>query len=233
MNLRIPIFAFLQVIVLFAGTAAAADNTLTTAEKAAGWELLFDGKTLKGWRTYVGKSPGGWEVVDGTLHAIAKVKGAELITEKRYDDFEFSWDWKISVGGNNGVKYFVTEARPKSPGHEYQMLDDAGHPDGKKGANRQTGAFYDVLPPDPHKPLRQPGEWNHSRIIVKGNAVEHWLNGARILTYEIGSARVKAALARSKFKDEPGFGEKIAGHLMLTYHQDDCWFRNIKIRPLK
>lgn len=233
MNLRIPIFAFLQVIVLFAGTAAAADNTLTTVEKAAGWELLFDGKTLKGWRTYVGKSPGGWEVVDGTLHAIAKVKGAELITEKRYDDFEFSWDWKISVGGNNGVKYFVTEARPKSPGHEYQMLDDAGHPDGKKGANRQTGAFYDVLPPDPHKPLRQPGEWNHSRIIVKGNAVEHWLNGARILTYEIGSARVKAALARSKFKDEPGFGEKIAGHLMLTYHQDDCWFRNIKIRPLK
>lgn len=233
MNLRIPIFTFLPVVMLFAGTAAAADNTLTTAEKSAGWELLFDGKTLEGWRTYGGKPPGGWVVVDGTLHAIAKVKGAELITEKKYDDFDFSWDWKISVGGNNGVKYFVTEARPKSPGHEYQMIDDAGHPDGKKGANRQTGAFYDVLPPDPRKPLRQPGEWNHSRIIVKGNTVEHWLNGARVLTYEIGSAGVKAALARSKFKDEPGFGEKITGHLMLTYHQDDCWFRNIKIRPLK
>lgn len=233
MNLRIPIFTFLPVVMFFAGTAAAADNTLTTAEKSAGWELLFDGKTLEGWRTYGGKPPGGWEVVDGTLHAIAKVKGVELITEKKYDDFEFSWDWKISVGGNNGVKYFVTEARPKSPGHEYQMLDDAGHPDGKKGANRQTGAFYDVLPPDPRKPLRQPGEWNHSRIIVKGNTVEHWLNGARVLTYEIGGAGVKAALARSKFKDEPGFGQKISGHLMLTYHQDDCWFRNIKIRPLK
>ncbi len=99
---------------------------------------LFDGKTLNGWRTYGGKPAGGWEVVDGTLHAIAKVKGAELITEKKYRDFEFSWEWKLPPAGNNGVKYFVTEARTKSPGHEYQMLDDAGHPDGKIGPHRQT-----------------------------------------------------------------------------------------------
>lgn len=233
MNPRIPISALFFALVLVCGSARAADNTLTSAEKAAGWELLFDGKTMNGWRTYGGKPPGGWEVVDGTLHAIANVKGAELITEKKYDDFEFSWEWKLSVGGNNGVKYFVTEARPKSPGHEYQMLDDARHPDGRKGANRQTGAFYDMLPPDPHKPLRPPCEWNHSRIVVKGNTVEHWLNGALILAYRIGSPEVRAALARSKFKDEPGFGDKIVGHLMLTYHQDDCWFRNIKIRVLK
>lgn len=234
MNIRIPLSAFsLAMTLVFCGSVHAADNVLTAAEKAAGWELLFDGKTLNGWRTYGTKAPGGWEVVDGTLHAIAKVKGAELITEKSYNDFEFSWEWKLPEGGNNGVKYFVTEARPKSPGHEYQMLDDARHPDGAKGANRQTGAFYDVLPPAADKPLRRPGEWNQSKIVVKGNTVEHWLNGKNILTYELGSDAVKAGLAKSKFKGEPGFGDKIAGPLMLTYHQDDCWFKNIKIRPLK
>ncbi|MBP7142318.1 MAG: DUF1080 domain-containing protein [Opitutaceae bacterium] len=233
MKPRILNLLVLLAVTIGCGSAQAADNELTAAEKAAGWELLFDGRTLHGWRTYAGKPPGGWEVVDGTLHAIAKVKGAELITVGKYDNFEFSWEWKLSEGGNNGVKYLVTESRPKSPGHEYQMLDDVRHPDGRKGANRQTGAFYDVLPPDPRKPLHPPGEWNHSRIIVDGNTVEHWLNGAKILTYRIGSDVVKAALARSKFKDEPGFGDKITGHLMLTYHQDDCWFKNIKIRPLK
>ena len=234
MNIRIQLSAlFFAITLAFCGSAHAADNALTPAEKAAGWELLFDGKTLKGWRTYGMKAPGGWEVVDGTLHAIAKVKGAELITEKKYNDFEFSWEWKLPEGGNNGVKYFVTEARPKSPGHEYQMLDDARHPDGAKGANRQTGAFYDVLPPAADKLLRQPGEWNQSKIVVRGNTVEHWLNGKKVLTYELGSDAVKAGLAASKFKGEPGFGDKIAGPLMLTYHQDDCWFKNIKIRPLK
>ncbi len=218
---------------LTCGSAHAADNVLTPAEKAAGWELLFDGRTMKGWRTYGSKVPGGWEVVDGTLHAIARVKGAELITEKTYDNFEFSWEWKLPEAGNNGVKYFVTEARPKSPGHEYQMLDDARHPDGKRGANRLTAAFYDVLPAAADKPLRQPGEWNQSKIVVKGNTVEHWLNGKNVLTYELGSDAVKAGLAASKFKDQPGFGDKIAGHLMLTYHQDDCWYKNLKIRPLK
>ncbi len=220
-------------ILAFHGSANAGENVLTAAEKSDGWELLFDGRTLDGWRTYGTKAPGGWEVVDGTLHAIAKVKGAELITEKSYNDFEFSWEWKISEGGNNGVKYFVTEARPKSPGHEYQMLDDTRHPDGAKGAKRQTGAFYDVLPPTADKPLHPPGSWNRSRIVVRGNTVEHWLNGRNILTYQLGSDAVKAGLAGSKFRNEAGFGDKIAGHIMLTYHQDDCWFRNIKIRPLK
>lgn len=216
-----------------AGSAVAAENTLTAAEKAAGWELLFDGKTLNGWRTYAGKPAGGWEVVDGTLHAIAKVKGTELITERKFRDFEFSWEWKLPLAGNNGVKYFVTEARTKSPGHEYQMLDDKGHPDGKIGAHRQTGSFYDVLPPAADKPTKPVGEWNQSRIVVKGLKVEHWLNGKNVLTYELGSEAVKAGLAKSKFAKEAGFGDKIDGHIMLTYHQDNCWYRNIKIRELK
>ena len=211
----------------------AADNTLTAAEKKAGWTLLFDGQTLNGWRPYANKPAGGWEVKDGTLHAIAKVKGVELITEKKYDNFEFSWEWKLPPAGNNGVKYFVTEARTKSPGHEYQMLDDKAHPDSKHGPIRQTASFYYVLPPAADKPYREPGAWNQSKIVVRGNTVEHWLNGKNVLTYEIGSAAVKAGIAASKFKNDAGFGDKITGHIMLTYHQDDCWYKNIKIRELK
>lgn len=223
-------------LLAFVGTAvvgSAANNQLTAAEKSAGWQLLFDGKSFEGWRGYHQKPIAGWEVQDGTLHAIAKVKGVELITEKKYNDFEFSWEWKVPVGGNNGVKYFVTEVRPKSPGHEYQMLDDDVHPDGKKGPIRQTAAFYDVLPPAADKPMRKPGEWNQSKIVVRGNTVEHWLNGKKVLTYVIGSDEVKAGLAKSKFAKEPGFGDKIAGHIMLTYHSDDCWYRNLKIREIK
>lgn len=231
MNLRPALLPTL--FALSALVAPAADNQLTAAEKSAGWQLLFDGKTMNGWRTYAGKPVGGWEVVDGTLHAIAKVKGSELITERKFRDFEFSWEWKLPVAGNNGVKYFVTEARTKSPGHEYQMLDDVGHPDGKIGPHRQTASFYDVLPPAADKPLRKPGEWNQSKIVVRGKTVEHWLNGKNVLTYELGSDAVKAGLAKSKFKNDPGFGDKIDGHIMLTYHQDDCWYRNIKIRELK
>lgn len=231
MNPR-PLLA-VAVLAASAAFAPAADNQLTAAEKSAGWQLLFDGKTMTGWRTYANRPAGGWEVVDGTLHAIAKVKGAELITEKKFRDFEFAWEWKLPPAGNNGVKYFVTEARTKSPGHEYQMLDDNAHPDAKFGAHRQTASFYEVLPPAADKPLKKIGEWNSSKIVVKGKTVEHWLNGKNVLTYELGSEAVKAGIAKSKFKNDAGFGDKIDGHIMLTYHQDDCWYRNIKIRELK
>ena len=231
--MKLRVFALLALTLLPFVAARAADNVLTAAEKKAGWRLLFDGKTLNGWRPYAGKPAGGWEVVDGTMHAIAKVKGTELITEEKFNDFEFSWEWKLPPAGNNGVKYFVTEARPKSPGHEYQMLDDDGHPDGKKGTNRQTAAFYDVLSAAADKPYRKPGEWNSSKIVVRGLKVEHWLNGKNVLTYTLGSPEVKAGLAKSKFAKEAGFGDKIEGHIMLTYHQDDCWYRNVKIREIK
>lgn len=216
-----------------AAATQAADNQLSAAEKKAGWQLLFDGKTTQGWRPYAKKPFAGWEVKDGTLHAIAKVKGSELITEKQFGDFELSWDWKVPLKGNNGIKYFVTEARTKSPGPEYQMIDDARHPDGMRGPLYQTAAYYGVLPAAPDKPLREPGEWNTSRIVAKGKHVEHWLNGKKVLQYEVDSPEVKAGIAKSKFSKEVGFGEHITGHIMLTYHSDDCWFRNIKIRELK
>jgi hypothetical protein len=128
----------------------------------------------------------------------------------------------------------VTEERTKSPGPEYQMIDDAGHPDALRGGGlHQTAAFYDVLPPAADKPIKPAGEWNQSKIVVRGKKVEHWLNGKNVLTYSLDSDEVKAGIAKSKFSKDAGFGDKIVGHIMLTYHSDDCWFRNIKIRELK
>jgi Domain of Unknown Function (DUF1080) len=213
-------------------THGQAPNTLTLEEKQTGWRLLFDGKTLAGWRAYNKQSPpgAGWKVEDGLLKKAGGQRGGDIVTEDQFGDFEFSWEWKISQGGNNGVKYLVTEQRPSAPGHEYQLIDDTGHPDGKLGAKRQTASFYDVLPPAADKPIKPVGEWNLSRIVVQGNKVEHWLNGAKVLTYELGSDTTKTALAASKFKNVPGFGDKIRGHIMLTDHQDECLFRNLKIR---
>lgn len=222
----------LTAVTLFA--AGDNPNTLTAKEKGQGWRLLFNGTSLEGWRGYrmQGLPQAGWEIKDGLLKTVPKVKGRELITVDKFKDFEFSWEWRIAPSGNNGVKYFVTEDRPSAPGHEYQMIDDATNEDGKVGPQRTTASFYDVLAPAADKPTRPAGEWNQSRIIVKGNHVEHWLNGKKVLEYELGSERVKEGLAKSKFKNIADFGTKIEGPIMLTYHNDECWYRNIKIREL-
>jgi hypothetical protein len=225
------------IAVAFSLTAGrAAENELTPAEKAAGWQLLFDGHSFEGWRGY--RKPAmpalGWEVKEGTLRTVPKVKSGDIVSTRTFTDFELTWEWRVAPGGNNGVKYFVTENPARHhPGYEYQMIDDARNSDAKIGPHRQTAAFYDVLPAAADKPVRPAGEWNQSRIVVHGNTVEHWLNGRNVLTYQLGSDAVKAGIARSKFKAEPGFGDKITGPIMLTYHQDECWYRNIKIRELK
>lgn len=227
-------------------------NALSAAEKSAGWQLLFDGKSFTGWRAFTGTDVplDKWKVEDGTLHALKGVhlagdRKSDIITEKKYTDYEFSWDWKVGPRSNSGIKYLVTESRPNTPGPEYQMLDEqpagatpaAKTGDAKKGGGSRgissTGSFYEVLPPAADKPLKPAGEWNTSRVVVRGKDVEHWLNGKKILTFNLDSPAVKAGIAKSKFKDEPGFGDKIAGHLMLTHHGDEAWFRNVKIREIK
>ena len=217
-----------------ARTAAAEPNQLTASEKKAGWKLLFDGKTTKGWRGYkLSAMPAkGWRIEDGILKKVGREQGGDIITEEKFNDFDLTWEWRISPGGNNGIKYLVTEDRPSAPGHEYQMIDDTKNPDAKVGPHRGTASFYDVLPPSDDKPLKPVGEWNQSRVLIQGNRVEHWLNGKKVLEYQLGSDAVKAAIAKSKFKGSPGFGEKIKGHILLTDHHDECWFRNIKIREL-
>ncbi|HSH94401.1 MAG TPA: DUF1080 domain-containing protein [Roseimicrobium sp.] len=206
----------------------------TSKSKPGAWQPLTDGKTFAGWRTYKpdGKIGTGWVYEDGMLKKQAAIEGGDIITEKTYDNFELSWDWRIAKAGNNGIKYFILDERKSAVGHEYQMLDDDGHPDGKIGPHRQTGAFYDVLPPMKNRPIKPVGEWNSSRVIVQGNHVEHWLNSVKVLQYECGSPEVMEAVAKSKFKKVEGFGTKVKGHILLTDHKDECWFRNLRIREL-
>jgi hypothetical protein len=127
------------------------------------------------------------------------------------------------------VKYFIVEERGAAVGHEYQMIDDrtAGPP------KYRTGSFYDVLAPAADAPPTRIDEWNESRIVVRGQQVEHWLNGKKVLAYDLGSADVLAAVARSKFKDVSGFGRRVRGRILLTDHGDEAWFRNIRIRDLR
>ena len=239
MNFLPPAFAALALLAISSNQPlrAAAEGSasgLTPAEKADGWKPLFDGHSLQGWHLYAKKSPplAGWKAEDGILKKLAGVQGGDIVTDEKFGDFDLAWEWRIAKNGNNGIKYLVTEERTSAPGPEYQMLDDEGHPDGKIGPKRQTASFYDVLPPAPNKPMHPVGEWNSSRVLVRGNHVEHWLNGVKVLEYELGSAPVKAAVAASKFKNASGFGDKIRGHIMLTDHHDECWFRNLRIREL-
>ena len=214
---------------------AAEPNTLTDEEKSAGWKLLFDGRTTAGW-VGLGKSKfpdKGWSVVDGALFLPKGGGGGDIVTAQSYKDFELTWEWKIAEGGNSGLKYNLPDAK-KAVGFEYQMLDDAQHPDGKvRGRRRQAAALYDLLEPPADKKLNPPGQWNASRIVVRGNAVEHWLNGAKTVEFEMESGALKAAIAESKYKTVAKFGEKAASPILLQDHHDEIAVRSIKLRALK
>jgi hypothetical protein len=206
-------------------------NTLTDQEKADGWQLLFNGKDLDNWRVFGSeKRPDvGWKIEDGILIKQDKINGGHIITKRKYKDYTLTWEWKIFAKGNNGIKYLVDEARPIAPGPEYQMLDDHGHHDAKNGPTHQTAALYDLIGANELKKASPIGEWNTSKLVVDGNHVEHWLNGAKVVTYELGSPELKAAIQKSKFKKAKGFGDKIEGHIMLTDHYNECFYRNVKI----
>jgi hypothetical protein len=219
-------------------SAAPGAAQLTAADTKAGWKLLFDGKTLNGWRGYKKTDAAGsrWMVEDGML-TLPKNDGKDtrgardLISAETYDQFELAWEWKVAQAGNSGVKYFVLEDLDSAIGHEYQLIDDERHPDAKIGAKRQTAALYDVLPAA-DRPLRPAGEWNSSRVLVRGTTVEHWLNGTKVLSYELNSPALKTAIAASKFKDVARFGTPQKGHILIQDHGDQVWYRAVKIRSL-
>jgi hypothetical protein len=226
-------------------------NTLTTAERAAGWRLLFDGKTLAGWHGlgYKETPPGLWLVEDGAIMHVAKGKapiqpdgqpltGMDLISDNAFADFELTWEWKISQAGNSGLKYNVSEElstqmapRHAAKGWEYQMIDDEKNEDNKLATHR-TGALYDMLPPDERtKHVNPAGAWNRSRIVFRGTHGEHWLNGAKVVEFDLGTARFDSAFAKSKYKSYPAwFPVRRRGQLVLQDHDDYVWFRDIKIR---
>jgi hypothetical protein len=214
-------------------------NVLSATEAAAGWKLLFDGKTGNGWRGFhqAGFPTEGWVVEGGLLRHIAGKSGGDLITVSQYENFELQLDWKIQVAGNSGIKYLISEDLIKTGrsglGFEMQILDDAGHPDAKAGigGNRTAGALYDLIAPR-NRVLHPVGQWNTARIVVRGSHAEHWLNGGKILEFEIGSPALKQLIATSKYRVNPGFGDVRKGHVLLQDHGDDVWFRNIRILEL-
>lgn len=225
-------------VALFAGpsvwAAEAAPNTLTDAERQAGWQLLFDGTTLDGWRGYrSAEVPGGWRVENGTLHFVGSDGGrGDLITVDRYANFELSLEWRIAEGGNSGILYLAElgsdEIYMSAP--EMQVLDDARHPDGQNPLT-SAGADYGLYPA-PRGVVRPAGVWNQVLIRVKDGQVEHWLNGQKIVEYTLGSPDWTARVAKSKFAGWPEYGKARSGFIGLQDHGDPVWYRNIKIRVL-
>jgi hypothetical protein len=224
-----PLMLVLALAALATG-AIAADNTLTRAEKKAGWTLLFDGKTTNGWRGFKQAEIGpGWKVENGLLFPDPKV-AKDIVTKADYANFELSFEWRISKGGNSGVMYHVLPegAAPYESGPEYQILDNArGEP-----PLEQAGGLFALVAPamDMTRPV---GEFNQARLIVDHGKVQHWLNGRPVARYEIGSPEFKALVAASKFKRWPVFATGATGGIALQNHGDDVAFRNVKIRVLK
>jgi hypothetical protein len=208
-------------------------NELSDAEKGDGWSLLFNGRSLEGWRAFTSEMPPtGWAVQDGVLKRVGN--GGDLMTTRQYDNFILDLDYKIAEGGNSGIMYRVTTDgdRPYYSGPEYQILDNERHADAKNGRDRYAGANYALNPPE--KDSGNPaGQWNNARIVVNGNHVEHWLNGEKVVAYELQSDDWKKRVAASKFAEWPMYGKATRGHLVLQDHGDLVEFRNIKIKELK
>ena len=214
-------------------------NTLSEQEKAAGWRLLLDGESTQGWRGYkMEEMPPGWQVIEGILVRVkggAGGKGAgggdDIITVEQFDNFELTLQWKIVSGGNSGILYRVTEDAVTSwhVAPEMQVLDNSKHPNRDK--RQLAGALYDLYAPA-RDVTNPPGEWNTVRIVADGKHVEHWLNGEKLLEYELGSDDWKRRVAGSKFKNKPDFAKALKGHVCLQDHSDRIEFRNIKVRPL-
>ena len=206
-------------------------NTLTTAERAAGWQLLFDGKSTSEWRGFRQETtPAGWQVAEGLLTRAAS--GGDIITIEQFTDFELKLEWKVAEGGNSGIMFRVTEDQRRTwhSGPELPVLDDARHPDGRV-PETSAGSNYGLHAPKPGA-VRPAGSWNEVRLLVQGTHVEHWLNGVRVLEFELGTPELEALLAASKYRTIQGFAERRKGHIVLQDHGDDVWFRNIKLREL-
>jgi Domain of Unknown Function (DUF1080) len=214
------------------------DNTLSSAEKKAGWKLLFDGKTLDGWRMYQSKPADCWGVKNGEIYCKGSNSDksdlrADLITAEKYENFELSIEWKIAAAGNSGIMYHVTENQGASylSGPEYQLIDDDGFPE-KLEDWQKTAADY-AMYPTTSRPTKPIGEFNVTKIVVNGAHREHWLNGVKVLEFEAWSDDWNERKAKGKWKDTPDYGMAKTGHICLQDHGSGVWFKNIKIRRIE
>lgn len=213
-------------------SCCSADASASGKGTGHGWVALFDGKTTKGFHNFRSTtiSP-GWQVQDGALCRVAAGAG-NIVTDGEYSNYELMFEWKVGPSSNSGVIFHVTEATDDGliSGPEYQILANAGHPDGR---NPKTSAASNYAL---HAPIRdvtkQVGEWNQGKLVVNGDHVEHWLNGVKVVEYDLGNPEWKALVAASKFGQMPGYGTRRKGHIAFQDHGDPVCYRNIKIREL-
>jgi hypothetical protein len=243
--------------VLFAFTSCnkpetTANNQLTKEEKEQGWGLLFDGKTFAGWRG-LGRDTvetNHWKVENGEIHKVDsrtvpplpngdKINGGDLMTIDTFENFELSWEWKIKEAGNSGIKYNVSEKISTTYGSgfgalgfEYQILDDGHEMYKDLNPYQFTGSLYDFYAPE-NVHLKPIGEYNQSTIKLNGNHGEHWLNGVKVVEYEMGTSEFDSLFQASKFANYKDFEKKRSGHIVITNHTDESWYRNIKIKRIK
>jgi hypothetical protein len=210
------------------------DNVLTAKEKKEGWKLLFDGTTMNGWRIYQNKKVDDWDVKNGELYCKAEgvTKRADLITNDKYENFELQIDWKIAPKENSGIIYMVTEDNGATyeSGPEYQLIDDLGYP-AKLSDKQLSGANYDMNAPSA-KVAKPAGEFNHTKIVINNGHVEHWLNGTKVVDYQLWTPEWEQTKANSKWKDVKTYGMSKTGHIALQDHGGGVAFKNIKLKPL-
>ena len=258
-RVSLPLAGLMQLLPLLGGVGfgnaltaqSVPPNTLSKQEQAAGWRLLFDGSTLSGWRGlgYDSVPTAHWRVEHGAIRKIPNgqvprlpdgqpARGGDLMTIATFADFEVAWEWKIGPGGNSGLKYNVSEALSigVAPNHaaigfEYQLLDDSLAADNKIASHR-AGALYDMIPPSGSSVLPA-GQWNSSRLLFRGRHAEHWLNGVRVVEFDLGTARTDSLLRASKYKDIKDFAVRRQGHIVLQDHGEEIFFRSIKLRELE
>ena len=227
------------ILLLFAANSVSAQqnvvNQLSSQEKNEGWELLFNGKNLDGWRTFKGKEVTGWKVIDGVLHnsGVGSDHGGDIITNKKYQDFELYLEWQIAPESNSGIFFHVDEKDVKAiyeSGPEYQLLDDKGWPS-EVDPIHSSGANYAMHAPK-NAEVKPLNEWNTTRIIVKGPQVKHYLNGELVVEYNLWDDEWQKLKNAGKWKDYPRYGVAKTGHIGLQDHGGLTRFRNIKIRKL-
>ena len=229
--------AIIMVLVMLVAFTRQKDNTLTSAEKKAGWKLLFDGKTLNGWRMYQSKPADCWGAKEGVIYCKGSESDksdlrADLVSAGQFENFELSVEWKIAKAGNSGIMYHVSENLGAAylTGPEYQLIDDDGFPE-KLEDWQKTGADY-AMYQTTARPTKPIGEFNVTRIVVNGAHREHWLNGTKILEYEAWTDDWNQRKSTGKWKDTPEYGMNKTGHICLQDHGSGVWFKNVKIRKL-
>ena len=230
----ITTLAFMFLFTSFTSDNEQKDNTLSKKEKKEGWVLLFDGTTMNGWRAYKNRESEGWDVKNGELYCKQEgvKKRADLITNNQYENYELLIDWKISPKKNSGIIYMATEENGASyeSGPEYQLIDDLGYPD-KLSDKQLSGANYDMQAPSA-KVSKPAGEFNHSKIVINKGHVEHWLNGTKVVEYQLWSSEWEKQKSNSKWKDVKPYGMSKSGHIALQDHGGGIAFKNIKLKPL-